>query len=348
MIIDKKSHVFSEGQILSALFLLLSTSSSLFELGPVIFLIREYGLPIALLAGLMYQLGNLLAGIVAISSRRVTACLFISLILALFSSSSLFLFLLSIVLASIGLQKTRRFIQSVNRDRQVGTFLKRFVRILGFAVCGFFSYAVYPIIIVTVLVISWYVVLSQVDKTDALPKYHKPHINTFAKIMVIHQTHYFSYAYIMPYVFLTYLNIERQLVGLAFAIGWISYASVEKLLRGERLKVYFIIGHILVAMSLILMALFTFNSIVILCAWFISGLGGGTVFCLTRLNKRAGKDRVDMDVWEDIGHVVGVTIPLAIMSAGLASPSQLYYISAMLALATGFSMLLSSRGGKLA
>lgn len=150
--------------------------------------------------------------------------------------------------------------------------------------------------------------------------------------MVVHQSHYFLYAYLIPWFLVRHLNIPAPFVGLAFILGWISYVSTEHLVRHTDLLRVFISGHIFVAISLAVIGVFHNSLPVVLVAWFASGLGGGTVFCLTRLNQRVGKERVEMEFWEDIGHVLGVMSSLLLT---VWVPHQLFtvfYASAGLAM----------------
>ena len=58
----------------------------------------------------------------------------------------------------------------------------------------------------------------------------------------------------------------------------------------------------LVAISLSILGYFQSFLPLTMIFWFISGLGGGTVFCLTRINKQLSLQfRTEIEFWEDVG-----------------------------------------------
>ena len=70
-------------------------------------------------------------------------------------------------------------------------------------------------------------------------------------------------------------------------------------------------------------------------AWFLTGFGGGTVFCIRRLAAAwAPADRTtEMDAWENLGHVLGVIVAVGIVSAGLGL-SALFHVAGFFAFVT--------------
>jgi hypothetical protein len=165
----------------------------------------------------------------------------------------------------------------------------------------------------------------------------KPRGNILAGIMVVHQSHYFSYAFWMPIIFISKLRIPTYLVGLSFILGWLSYIYTERLLGGFKETRVFIAGHIIVSISLTLIGFFTNNMALVLIAWFISGLGGGSVYCLKRLNKNTP---IDLDVWEDIGHVTGVLLSVLLTFMLTENFYNPFFVSATIALITALLMFL--------
>ena len=327
--------------LLDIIYLFLSLLSSILELGPVILLISKSMMPVEILGvALTYQIGNLVASTIRIDKRKVVALLFIAVVCVYLSSINWFLFYPTIMLLSLGLQKTRRFVAAINIETGVTTFSKRLVRILGFALSGVISYRIFTLLAVGILIITLIVALWRKESWVEKPTIRKPHWNPLATVMVSHQSHYFSYTYFMPILFIHYLHIPVSFVGLAFTVGWISYALAEYLLGRLKSSIVFIWGHVVVAASLAIIATFYWRLTVVLFAWFISGLGGGTVFCLTRLNKGLGNKGIEMDFWEDIGHVIGVFIAIAgIVLIPFNQPMVPIYISAGIAVVTVILML---------
>jgi hypothetical protein len=336
---DASSKTASESRVLDAVFLLLSMLSSIMELGPVVLLILSgRSLVEILVGGLLYQLGNLFASSVALRKSLVVGSLLAATILSGFSSGSILAFYCSIFLASIGLQKVRRFVTAVNKKSKVTTFTKRFVRILGFALVGLASYVGYIIVLAGILLTSIALAMWRPEDWSRNPPISMPHRNKIAEIMVVHQGHYFSYTYLIPVIFLQELNISTFLVGLAFVCGWVSYILAERLIRSQDLIRVFMLGHLLVALALSTIALIHGSLPVVLAAWFVSGFGGGTVFCLTRLNKLAGQQQVEIEIWEDIGHVAGVLVSILLTLFIFDQAFYIFYVSAGIALTAALMM----------
>lgn len=345
---DASSKPASEGRVLDAVFLLLSMLSSMMELGPIVLLILSgKSLVEILVGGLLYQLGNLFASSVTLRKSLVVGSLLAATILSGFSQGSVLAFYGSVFLASVGLQKVRRFVTAINKKSKVTTFTKRFVRILGFALVGLASYLSYIIVLAGILLTSIALALWRPEDWSGNPPIHKPHRSWVAEIMVVHQAHYFSYTYLIPVIFLRELNLATLLVGLAFICGWISYILAERLIRSQDLVRVFILGHLLVALALSTIALMHGSLLVVLVAWFVSGFGGGTVFCLTRLNKLARQERVEIEIWEDIGHVAGVLVSILLTLFIFGQAFYIFYVSAGLALSAALMMYLTRRWARL-
>lgn len=332
--------------MMKLVFLSLSFLSSMVELGPVIMLAADSNsLTKVLAAGLAYQIGNLVIGVIQIRVLWIVVIGILAACLSLFASSDTALLYLSILMISISLQGLRRFLASSKGDSiRVSTLLKRITRIAGFAVAGFLDPVNYPWL-VGLIGLAGIILLFWLRDSETDTNFHAKRnftVNPLSIVMIIHQSHYFSYAYLMPVLFLTVLQIPQKLVGIGFIIGWVSYASTESLIRKRNFIAIFVIGHFVVAVSLLVLGALYWISWMVFLAWFISGLGGGTVYCLTRLNKFTGLNSVEMEPWEDIGHVTGViiSITLAWLFVDLAIH---FWASSTLALLTIISMLISIR-----
>ena len=331
----------SESRILNTIFLVVSLLSSIFELGPVVLLIANgYSLPEILAGGISYQVGNLAASTVKGSRALVIVLLILASGLAYFVPGNIAFIYPSLILTSLGIQKVRRFLLAINTEQGPSTLVKRLIRIAGFAVAGLISYQGYVTLIVSLVAVTTLVAWWRSENWSSNPSISKPRRSFLSDIMVVHQSHYFSYAYLIPFLFVRGLGIPPSLVGLFFIIGWISYVLTERLIRYRNLVLVFISGHILVAISLFTIALFHDFFPVVAIAWFTSGFGGGTVFCITKLNKSSRVQSVEMEFWEDVGHVLGVTV-----SWGLAitvfQASGVFYVSAAIALVAASMMFLS-------
>lgn len=321
---------------------ILNLSSGFLELGCVIFLIvTQENIINILLAGLSYQIGNLAASTIRLSRKAILVIVFLSvLFLIIYLRTGVMPFYFAnIAFVSIALQKVRRLIVSVIGSESVSTFSKRTVRIAGFLVAGLASGFAMLIACLGVVIVTCYIATQHVQSWADSPAILRTKVNTLSSIMIIHQSHYFSYAYWIPILFIYKLGIPYYLAGLFFILGWLSYIYTEKLFGGfDEIRV-FMLGHLTVAISLVLLGLFSNLLPIVLIAWFISGLGGGTVFCLKRLNKKSSEP-TDLDIWEDIGHVSGVLISIifaVIFADRFGSP---FFVSASIAMITALTMFL--------
>lgn len=326
------------------MFLGLSLLSSTVELGPIIILAaRGESLVVILLAGLAYQVGNLIAGMIALPTILMVISGILAAVFSWLSSDHLSFFYLSVLLASISIQEMRRFLRITQKDSvKVNTLLKRTVRIVGFVVSGFIGLTMYPWLISLIGAVA-IVVFLRFGRFSAKEK--NPFslgVSPLSSLMVVHQSHYFSYAYLIPVLFLVVLDIPRHLVGIAFVVGWISYASVESLVRSSRLVGVFIVGHVVVATALFCLGLFYRSLPAVLGAWFISGFGGGTVFALTKLNKMAATTSVELEPWEDIGHVSGVILSIVFVLLAPNAFRDAFWASSIIALIAALLMAISA------
>lgn len=325
-------------------FLALSFLSSVLELGPIIALAQEgESLVIVLLAGLAYQIGNLIAGMRSATAVLLPISALIAIGLAWFSRQSEVFFLGSVLFGSISLQRMRRSINASHGNTLgVTTLQKRSVRIAGFAVAGIVGLPVYPWMISLIGVAAVGAYFSFAHGTEEGKRNYRVRTNPLPIVMLIHQSHYFAYAYLIPVLLIVVFGSSPYLVGIGFVIGWISYASVESFVHSRRFATVFIVGHAVVAVSLACLGIFYFSLPIVLFAWFLSGFGGGTVFCLARLNKAAGSYRIDLEPWEDLGHVIGVVVSI-LLAIVLFNPFRGVFLAAsVIALLAGLSMWLSA------
>jgi len=325
-------------------YLALSFLSGAIELGSVVLMIAISGDLIAILvAGLSYQVGNLLSSTLRLSKKMVLVLLFTALffIVAYYFYEDLFFFYVAVGSTSWGMQKMRRFTKASISEIPVSTFTKRLVRIGGFLMAGFVTTEILIVIVGLVLLITINLALAINGDWKYIPPILKPSRSPLSDIMTIHQSHYFSYAYLIPIVLIKASTIPTIFVGAFFIIGWLSYIYSEQLLGKYKLIHVFMMGHTLVATSLFFMWMFSDSFVGILLFWFLSGFGGGTVFCIKRLNKKDyAHKKVELDFWEDLGHVLGVIIVILIgWVLDLQNEADAFLASAMIAIITAGMML---------
>ena len=134
--------------------------------------------------------------------------------------------------------------------------------------------------------------------------------------MILHQMHYFSYSYIMLY--LSYRSFGNLLLTISsFVISWFTYLAVEPVLSkrdNNRWKKYLCVGHIGLGVALLsIYVLVQYSEPVYLVLWWLSGLGGGTVFCIRSVEAKKQKSSINQQMWswsENIGHIMGCLLAL--------------------------------------
>ena len=135
---------------------------------------------------------------------------------------------------------------------------------------------------------------------------------TFSKIrpqyfiMVVHQMHYFSYAYIVLIIAGKFDNYHGFLTALLFVLSWITYTSAQYIFTEKKYYTYLITGHIFLALLISAIALTTIEPLKIVL-WILTGFGGGTVFCIKEIQKsKRGYDNHTLESSENYGHFLGV------------------------------------------
>lgn len=302
-------------------FLILSLLSGVLELGSVWYAWNA-GLPTAaiLLYALSYQLGNLLFLPGLATRRRVTALCMGGMLLLCINMflNSLLLLWLEITIASLCLQASRAGCKSRCR-----TWLKRIFRAIGFVPAPIFMF--FPQIVTGLCFLAaMAAILSCGREPVTLAKSgRKPLL--FSPVMFFHQLHYFAYAYIMPVSFAA-LTGSVMAGASAFALTWLVYLLPQPLAEafakrsgGIPYRKLFFCGHCFLALVMagLSMAVSAENIAVLCIVWALTGLGGGTVFCIGHLTPRC--EEMDMDFSEKLGHVLG---PLAAIPVVLAFPGS--------------------------
>lgn len=290
------------------LFFIFSFISGFVELGGVFYGINNQFTVVQIASiGLAYQLGNLVPVPIKINRNFAMGISTLSVILLsyyVFFHENYILLFISVICLGMAIQSLR-----AEKKANVSTTVKRFFRILGFILAPYFN-------IEFALAVSVFIILTLIfeRKTDSeairVSRYRVRPLNW---IMIVHQMHYFGYVYFILVILYNYGSSLRLIVyGLLFALGWLTYVSVPHILRGKQYPVYFIIGHSFLATVLLLLAC-SGSMITLIILWMLTGFGGGTVFCIEKINKRdniCSKDELTFS--ENVGHILGALIGIII------------------------------------
>lgn len=320
----------------SITYLLLSFLSGFLELGIILYALRE-NMPLIIIPilGIAYQSGALFRRPIELPSWHYLAATASGLVIGLIIDRSIGLLIITIFLLSIGLQGSREL---VLKKRYVGTFAKRISRVLGFAFSGVFDLH----FLLAVAVIGLIVML--VMRKDLIgvpgPSFQRNwYAGVLGRTMLIHQAHYFSYAYFIPFLFLNMSGVSISLVGIVFSIGWISYSIAPLIFPKKSLIQYFSLGHLLASLTLFTIFSFSNNFWIVLGAWFFSGFGGGTVFYLREM-EHSISEKTDLELWENFGHIFGLIVSITIIGIS-GQPTNLFIIGGTIAVLTALFLPIS-------
>ena len=281
------------------MFLLLSLISGLIETGTVIFALRHFGPETALLAAILYQIGNLVPFPLRLSKLTVFILAFASGTLMVIGVFFPIAVIFAIPCMSASLQSIRGEFKKHSPKMQ-----KRIFRTIGFLL-GFIFTPVIGIISATIIVIYSLISNAYSSKTIVtLPKFNKLHL-----VMIFHQMHYFVYCYIVMIVAYQYGGALFA-AGLFFA-GWITYVIAPILYRNsDNYKKIFLFGHLLLVVLLV--SMFFIQSLPAMAfLWIMTGFGGTTEFCIGRLAKKYDLfNEVNHNCAENYGHILGVLVCL--------------------------------------
>ncbi len=293
-----------------ATYLLLSAGSGLIELGvPALTIWMDESWTVTLVTGLAYQLGTPLAAVLTTRIRLVLGC---------FVAAGLFLTYGAVAsppVVWIGSMLVAAVVQAgrsaVKSGSGVSTALKRSARVVGFCLAGWASVPLITSASFAVGVIAAAGVHAPGPARRPTTNWHP---GRWRVLMLVHQIHYFVYAYTMVVVLAALGGAPPEALGLIFSAGWVTYIVAPRLFRwaGDRVVVVVVVGHLTVA--LLLLAMGEVEGVVPLTTlWVLTGFGGGTVFAVRSICLRHGEDEATIDFWEDAGHVAGaaLAVPLA-------------------------------------
>lgn len=279
-----------------SLFLVLSLLSGVLELGGL-FLSSANGAQgwALFVLPLMYQFGNLLSIAPQVTPRQAGAA-GIGLLLAGLLFPSPAILIVQVMAASVCIQAAR----AAQKDN-CPTWLKRTFRIGGFVFSPVM--AIYPSAVLACCLLLPAAVLLR----PGVPK-APSHDGKLVSVMVFHQMHYFVYTYIMPAWFFT---LTGSLIGSGamFALTWVVYLMpqviAEHFIGVDSRKLFFAChGFLALTMGVLCIAAACGNVPLMCAAWMLSGLGGGSVFCIKSLTPAC--QSTDLTFSENVGHVAGV------------------------------------------
>lgn len=315
-------------------FLLLSFLSGTVELGAVYLgITMQQPVYIIMLFPLFYQIGNVLMDIIPRKKTLHVWFLIIVGVLIVINSLhfSYYLFCIQLLCSSYCLQLYR-----LKYKKKCPTWLKRCFRIGGFAASPIMTIFHGQIVfsLVFLLCLSVHLVSKEVTNATEITEYNdaqdeRKHLST---VMLFHQLHYFVYTYVMP-IYMFRLSGSIILSALSFSITWVVYLLPQVLTDKYRLKnfrIIFFCCHLFLLLCLVLIGVgfCTNNPVVALAGWFFTGLGGGSVFCISHLTRYY--ETIKMDYSENLGHFGGPFIAFILCRIYLDdAPNILPFVSAM-------------------
>ena len=297
------------------IFLALSFLSGMVELGSVFLGVHlGYPLPQILMLPFFYQIGNLLISMLPkrMSSGILIASSAMVLVFFYYCHPNFWFLAIQLCCSSYCIQLTRMRHKSV-----CPTWLKRLFRIGGFALSPIMIFGSGQIIILFSLLLCFVLMVTEMKEQKAESKQElkgKQKSKGISSVMVLHQMHYFVYTYIMP-LYIYKLTDNLFLSALAFSITWVVYLTPQTITErfsAPNYKRIFFYCHLFlgVCMGVIAIAAFFHKTTVVLLAWLLTGVGGGSVFCISHLCKKY--ESIHMDLSENIGHFLGPLLSVAL------------------------------------
>lgn len=294
--------------LFEVIYLLLAFCASLLEIGPPIHALNSgHSLETVLWIGLAYQLGNGASSLLAPSAWRVIAAACTGLLLAAVSSRPV-LQACSVAFLSLALHWSRKAVRNVAASLP-GTVAKRTARVLGFVTAAVAApwYALF----VALVACAASILAARNDHhanhaiAPTLPFFHMVGV-----VMLLHQLHYFVYSYVVIWLFHSDTPFGALIPCCLFALGWVSYLCAEPLYRRMHPHRVFLLGHTFVALCLFGIAISHASPVLMAALWVMTGFGGGSVYCISRMGKLQGLGETHIEHWEDAGHIAGVVVAL--------------------------------------
>lgn len=298
------------------LYLYLSFLSGALETGILSAGVLQFGVVEGMGLALAYQLGCLARNPLLLSLQGAASIICCSLPLLLVRSN-IWGPMMMTILVSASIQSAREWL--LPKYPPISVNIKRLYRVSGF-VCGILLGSAFGLellawtsIAASVIIVA--VALRRHNKTPFVNLKREFNSDGFGWMMFAHQMHYFVYVYALLAIYLTAQTPSSEesilwrvmIAAVWFALGWLSYISgrcvLENFLKMSPLHAA-IIGHAWVASCLICMAIYNKHPFILGIAWVLGGFGGGSVYAIKILAFSAFS-KVDLELWEHFGHVVG-------------------------------------------
>ena len=320
-------------------FLILSGFSGVIELGAVL-LGTNLGLPIPTVISLpiFYQLGNILMDFLPRKQKFCGVLSAIAFVLGvlLYGRYHYIPFAIQLILCSYCIQMSRSTQKNV-----CPVWLKRIFRVGGFAIS--------PIMLIgngqaVLLVCMAYCCILMIKLPGMSDHKQIKERKKLSFVMIFHQLHYFVYTYIMP-IYVLQLTNSYVLSGVAFAATWVVYLLPQTIAERLKMKQYTLLFFVCHSFLAVCMGMISYTStrgatLAALILWLLTGLGGGSVFCIKHLAKHYSD--LDMELSENIGHVLGPVVAVlfcySFPEREVACLSLLSCIFVVLALLSGIAL----------
>ncbi len=289
-------------------YLLLAFCASLLEIAPPIHaLVSGHSLETVLWIGLAYQLGNGASSLLAPSALRVIAAAGTAVLLAAVGCSPA-LQASSVAFLSVALQWSRKAVKNAASSLP-GTVAKRSARVLGFVTVAV-AIPWYGLFVALVACAASILVAYGDRRSHQSIVPTPPTFHTIGLVMMLHQVHYFVYSYVVIWLFYSDTPFGTLIPCCLFALGWVSYLCAEPLYRRMHPHRVFLLGHTFVALCLFGIAIAYASPVLAPALWVMTGFGGGSVYCISKMGKLQGMGETYVEHWEDAGHVAGVAAAL--------------------------------------
>lgn len=325
------------------IFLVMSGTSGLLEIGVVVRALAADGLFAAFLAALAYQLGTLVPHPIRISSRAVAVFAVFGAIgggaaaaLMIWGDAPRWLDYPVIAATSLLIQVSRAQLGK----SEIPTTTKRIARIAGFFASPLL---VLPPALPALLLLAGVVAVAtapgQFDPATSRGQVHGPLNRLAAMGLITHQVHYFSYCTMTLATLVLALGAPFG-IGL-FVCGWLTYVSLPHIVghRQSNARVA-LIGHVALVPTLIALGSVPPAGIIYCILWMLTGFCGGTVVYLTRsAHVDHGFNEHELASCENVGHCLGSALALCLATIA-ASPATFYAAAALMAAITAATLLI--------
>lgn len=320
-------------------FLFLSALSGAVEIGYLLWGASAWGLAPALLLPIAYQFGNLLCVPSRCGKRSALAGSLVAVMMCLLyiATNIKACAVLAAFFNSYAIQTLRGRLKA-----ECPALAKRTSRIVGFLLAPLMSVlpgafmlfcASAPIFAAAIGMFT-----ERKAQKSSAAKVKEVDVSVgIAGVMIMHQSHYFVYAYAVCALAAGYTG-SAFAAAIIFAVTWLVYivpqTVAERIGEYNPKKMFFIChGFLCGVMAAMCFGFACDLPVMVLVCWILTGLGGGSVFCIKDLSERRGK--ISLTKAENLGHVFGVAVS-AVTAAVTAAVSYQNVGAATCALSCAF------------